>query len=140
MNLKIKRLSDNAILPKKAHDTDLGLDLFSIESATLDPGNWGLISTGIAVGFPEGYGAIIKDRSSIALKRGLHVHAGVIDGDYIGEIKILMYNSSDKIQHIERHEKIAQMVLTPIIICDILEVEDLEETIRSDGGFGSTGN
>jgi len=139
MKLKIKRLSDDAIFPYKAYDNDLGYDLFSNKALVISPGQWVLISTGIAVKFPYGYGAIIKDRSSVAYKKGLFVHAGVIDGDYIGEIKILMYNGGPLLQHITKGEKIAQMVLTPVVQCDTLEVDILEETDRSDGGFGSTG-
>ena len=139
MKMRVKLLSEHAVIPYKAYETDLGFDLRSISQVSLDPGAWTLVCTGVAIGFPKGYGGIIKDRSSVASNRGMFVHAGVIDNDYIGEIKILMYNGSSKLQHINRGEKIAQLVLTPVVQCDILEVDDLEDTERSDGGFGSTG-
>ena len=142
--LKVKKLHPNAIIPTKANDGDLGWDLYCLyptaftvythENAPV------LIETGIACEFPEGYGAIIKDRSGMASKKQLTIHAGVIDNGYTGEIKILMYYHGDKFLNIEAGTKIAQMVLVPVVPC---VVEVVDEIVSSDGrghhGFGSTG-
>jgi len=138
LRLKIQKIHDDSVIPTKSYVTDLGWDLYAYEHTTIHPGGYELISTGIRCGFPEGYGAFFKDRSSVA-KRGLFVRAGVIDGDYVGELMILMYNAGDKIQHINKGDRLAQMVLIPIVNCSILEVDELKPTERGEGGFGSTG-
>jgi dUTP pyrophosphatase len=139
--MKVKRLVEHAILPSKAHAGDLGYDLYSSDQITLHSGETKLISTGISVQFPEGYGGLIRDRSSIATKRQLFTVAGVIDNGYTGEIKVALYNSTESFQTIYRGDKIAQMILIPTVN---FTVEEVDETISNDGrgnnGFGSTGN
>lgn len=138
--MKVMRLFESAKLPQKAHAGDLGYDLFSSHDALIIPGDTILISTGIAIQFPEGYGGFIKDRSSVATKNKLFTVAGVIDNGYIGEIKIAVHNATGTHAVIQKGDKIAQLVLIPTVDFPIEEVRDLVSSDeRGDGGFGSTG-
>lgn len=138
--MKVKRLRDMAKLPEKAHDGDLGYDLFASTWADIMPNETRLVRTGIAIQFPEGYGGFIKDRSSVATKRGLHTVAGVIDNGYTGEIQIALHNVSNEIVEINVGEKIAQLVLIPTVNFAVEEVNELvQQDQRGSGGFGSTG-
>jgi dUTP pyrophosphatase len=138
--MKVKRLSENATLPQKAHSGDLGYDLFSVEDVIIFRDETKLISTGIAIEFPVGYGGLIKDRSSVATKKNLFTVAGVIDNGYTGEIRIALFNASDGATKISAGEKIAQLVLIPTVDFEITEVFELSSTDgRGLQGFGSTG-
>lgn len=138
--MKVKRFHRNAKLPTKAHKGDLGYDLYASQPITLYPGETRLIETDIAIQFPDGLGGIIKDRSSVATKRYLFVVSGVIDNGYIGPIKVPLHNASEHIQAIAPGDKIAQMILTPVINSDPEEVDEVVSSDqRGDGGFGSTG-
>jgi len=137
--MKVKKLHQEAILPNKAHSGDLGYDLFSVEEVLIIPGETKLISTGIAIQFPNGYGGFIKDRSSVATKKKLFTVAGVIDNGYIGEIKIALYNPTEDYSNVKKGEKIAQLVLIPTVDFSIEEVDELvSEDARGENGFGST--
>jgi dUTP pyrophosphatase len=139
--MKVKKLSGNAIIPQKAHAGDLGYDLYTNEGAAVFPNETKVVKTGIAIQFPEGYGGFIKDRSSVATKKGLFTVAGVIDNGYIGEICIALHNGTDSLIHIIPGEKIAQLVLIPTVNFEVTEVTELVSTDqRGEGGFGSTGN
>ena len=139
MELKVKRLTETAILPEKAHQGDLGYDIFSDEDKWIEPGGFKLVSTGISVhNSSYKYGFIIKDRSSIAMK-GLFTHAGVIDAGYTDEIKVLFHNNSSTAIKIEQGDKIAQLVPTKVVNFEVEEVDELYETKRGKNGFGSTG-
>ena len=143
--LKVKRLDKRAILPTRAYDSALGYDLYALEDTFVpkwsEKGDIGIakVRTGIAIEFPEGWGGFIKDRSSVATKRRLVCVAGVIDGDYRGEIIVCLENHSGENQLIKAGEKIAQLVLVPIANFPVVEVEELSETARGKKGFGSTG-
>lgn len=138
--IRIKKLLDTAKLPEKAHAGDLGYDLFAASWADITPNETRLVRTGIAIQFPEGYGGFIKDRSSVATKRGLHTVAGVIDNGYTGEIQIALHNVSNEIIEINVGEKIAQLVLIPTVNFTVEEVDELiQQDQRGNGGFGSTG-
>ena len=138
--MKVKRLSEHAQLPTKAHLGDLGYDLYANEGAAVFPSETKVIKTGIVIQFPAGYGGFIKDRSSVATKKGLFTVAGVIDNGYIGEICIALYNGTDSLIHIGPGEKIAQLVLIPTVDFEVEEVDEVVPTdLRADGGFGSTG-
>jgi dUTP pyrophosphatase len=138
--MKVKRLREEAILPQKAHSGDLGYDLFCAEDIMIYAGETRLISTGIAIQFPKGYGGIVRDRSSVATKRGLFVVAGVIDNGYTGEIKVALHNSTEGVDKIYAGEKIAQLILIPTVDFQIEEVEEISSSDgRNDNGFGSTG-
>ena len=139
MELKVKRLTETARLPEKAHQGDLGYDVFADEDKWIPYGEYRLISTGISVlNNTYKYGFIIKDRSSIAMK-GLFTHAGVIDAGYTGEIKVFFHNVSNTSIKIEKGDKIAQLVPTKVINFEVEEVNELFQTKRGDNGFGSTG-
>ena len=138
--MKVKRLSDRAQLPTKAHLGDLGYDLYSNEGVAIFPHETKVVKTGIAIQFPEGYGGFIKDRSSVATKRGLFTVAGVIDNGYIGEIGIALYNGTESLVHIATGDKIAQLVLIPTADFKVEEVDEVVSADhRGEGGFGSTG-
>ena len=138
--MKVKRLSDKALPPQKAHAGDLGYDLFSAEGAAIFPSETKVVKTGIAIQFPEGYGGFIKDRSSVATKKGLFTVAGVIDNGYIGEICIALHNGTDSLIHVAPGEKIAQLVLIPTVNFEVTEVDEvISADQRGVGGFGSTG-
>lgn len=140
MPLQVKLLSKNATLPQKAHSGDLGYDLYAGESAAIFPNETKVVKTGIAIQFPAGYGGFIKDRSSVATKKGLFTVAGVIDNGYIGEICIAIFNGTDSLTHIAPGEKIAQLVLIPTVNFEVTEVDEVVSADqRGDGGFGSTG-
>ena len=139
--MKVKKLSETAKLPQKAHAGDLGYDLFANEGAAIFPNETKVVKTGIAIQFPAGYGGVIKDRSSVATKKGLFTVAGVIDNGYIGEIGIALYNGTDSLIHVAPGEKIAQLVLIPTVNFEVTEVDEVVSADqRGDGGFGSTGN
>jgi dUTP pyrophosphatase len=139
--MKVKRLSRTAQLPQKAHIGDLGYDLFIDETTAIFPNETKVVKTGIAIQFPAGYGGVIKDRSSIATKKGLFTVAGVIDNGYIGEICIALHNGTDSLIKITTGEKIAQLVLIPTVNFAVTEVDELVSADqRGEGGFGSTGN
>lgn len=137
--IKIKKLHPEAILPNYAHPGDAGMDFFSNETTTLQPGERKLISTGISMAIPEGHVGLIWDKSGLASKHGLKTMAGVIDTGYRGEIKILIHNLSSSPYIIEKGNKIAQMLIQPVEQKKIIEVEDLDDTARGKDGFGSTG-
>jgi dUTP pyrophosphatase len=140
MRLRVKRLTNTSKLPTKAHGGDLGYDLYANEICTILPGETKLVKTGIAVQFPERWGGIIKDRSSVATKRNLFTVAGVIDNGYTGEVQVAFYNAGEHTEAFVVGDKIAQMVLTETT--DFV-IEEVEEVISNDGrdanGFGSTG-
>jgi dUTP pyrophosphatase len=139
--LKVKKLHPNATMPSKAHAGDLGYDLFACSVMDVFPDETKLIRTGVAIQFPEGYGGFIKDRSSIASKKGLFTVAGVIDNGYIGEIQVAFHNASEEVVEINPGDKIAQLVLIPTVNFQVEEVEELvQQDQRGAGGFGSTGN
>lgn len=138
--MKVKKLVDHAKLPEKAHAGDLGYDLFCSENIYLQPGDVTLVDTGVAVQFPEGWGAKIFDRSSIATKMNLIVVAGVIDNGYTGHIKVAFYNHGTKLIQFYVGDKIAQLVPMPVTNFPIEEVFEIESSDgRNQGGFGSTG-
>ena len=137
--IAVKKLSQSAILPTKAHVSDVGWDLYSDENAVIYPESSVVISTGIAVALPNTYFAKIFDRSGNAANRGFHILAGVIDTDYTGEIKVVVFNYTNQPVHIRQGQKIAQMVLLPNIYSEIKMVDELPETERNIKGFGSSG-
>ncbi|MBS3123105.1 dUTP diphosphatase [Candidatus Woesearchaeota archaeon] len=139
MTIKIKKLHPQAILPKYACANDAGMDFYSLENEIINPGERKLIPTGIAMAIPPGYVGLIWDKSGIASKHGIKTMGGVIDSGYRGEIKIIMHNLSNTSYMIEKNTKIAQMLIQKVEQKDIVEVEELDESDRGSGGFGSTG-
>ena len=139
MDIRGKKLSSKGTVPTKANASDAGWDLYSSEDAIIDPSNSELISTDIAMAIPDGYVGLIWDRSSMAAKRGLHRFAGVIDSGYRGEIKVCLWNSSDKYSVIKAGERVAQLLFHRVPSFSLKEVESLDDTERGKGGFGSSG-
>lgn len=135
--LKVKKLTETAKLPTKAHPTDLGYDLYADETVSIDGNSAIKIKTGIAVGFPESWGGFIKDRSSMASK-GFAVIGGVIDQAYIGELSIVITYKRG-VTTIQKGDKIAQLVPIPLTNWPIIEVDNLGKTDRGEKGFGSSG-
>ena len=139
MEIKVKKLSTEATIPTKANNSDAGWDLYVSEDAIIDPSKSELVSTHISFAIPEGYVGLIWDRSSMAAKRGLHRFAGVIDSGYRGEVKVCLWNSSDKYCVINQGERIAQILFQEVPHFTMNEVESLDDTDRGEGGFGSSG-
>lgn len=138
--MKVQRLYDTAILPSKAHAGDLGYDLYANAQVSIYPDETLLVKTGIAIGFPAGYGGIIRDRSSIAMKKKLFVVAGIIDNGYTGEIQVALHNGGPDIRTVYIGDKIAQLILIPTVDFAVEEVTELtSEDGRGSNGFGSTG-
>jgi len=139
IHLKVKKLREDALLPVRKRRGDAGLDLYSVEEVVLKPGEWKAVSTGIAVEIPQGYFGLVKDRSGLALKHALHCLAGVIDENYRGEIKVVLINLGDKEVRLEKHSRIAQLLIIPYLETEVEEVEELSDTERGEKGFGSSG-
>ncbi|UCH96052.1 MAG: dUTP diphosphatase [Candidatus Aminicenantes bacterium] len=141
MQLKIKLIDRKAILPRYAHPGDAGLDLFSVERKEIPPGESTLIRTGIVIELPENTEAQIRPRSGLALNHQVTLlnTPGTIDYGYRGEIKVIMINHGKKTFIVEQGMKIAQMVIKPVLTVEVVQVEELSETRRGEGGFGSTG-
>ena len=139
--LRVKRLSPDAQLPSRATDGSAGYDLTSIESHVILPGHRAIVRTGLAIEIPEGTYARIAPRSGIAVKHGILVGAGVVDSDYRGEVKVVLFNHDlHKTYNIQPDFRIAQLILETIQTPVVEEiVEELLNTQRGDGGFGSTG-
>ena len=143
MNLKVKKVRDNAILPTRGSEKAAGIDLYACidEPVNVAVGNTVIIPTGIACEFPKGYFGAVVPRSSVGIKRHLTLSncVGVIDEDYRGEIMMAFTNIGNEAQVINSGERLAQMVLLPYVLFDIEETDTLTETERGEGGFGSTG-
>ena len=138
MIIKIKKLKENAKLPKYHHLGDVGMELCSMETVTIKPGEHYRFWHGFALEFPEGYGAIIMDKSGIS-KAGLKSMGGVYDAGYRGEYNTHLVNLSDKSYTFEEGDKVSQLVIMPVVIGKLKEVQKLSESARGEGKFGSTG-
>lgn len=141
MILKIKRLSEGAILPHYAHPGDAGLDLFAVEEAELAPGQSCMVKTGVAIELPSRTEAQVRPRSGLANKHAVTVlnTPGTIDEGYRGEIGVILINHGKVPFIVEKGMKIAQMIVKPVISVRVEEVSELSDTSRGAGGFGSTG-
>ncbi len=141
--VRFKKLSENAVVPSYGTAYSAGADLYSAmeEDVIIAPETTEFIKTGIAIEIPEGLVGLIYARSGMACKKGLAPanKVGVIDSDYRGEIMVALYNHSDSAVTVAKGDRIAQLVLTPYIKADFEEADELDDTVRGDGGFGSTG-
>lgn len=145
MEIKIKKIKENAKIPKRATQGSAGMDLYACidESITLAPGQLAVVPTGIAIALPDnGCAAFLYARSGLGVKHGICLSngVGVIDSDYRGEICAGLCNVSDKPYTIEPGERVCQMVIAPVLTPDVAEAEELDDTQRGAGGFGSTGS
>ena len=137
--MEVKRLHKYAILPRRATSGSAGYDLFSADAVTLGPGDLACVATGVAIKVPPGTYGRIAPRSGITVKHNVHVGAGVIDADYTGEIKVVLYNNGKDTVEFKAFDRIAQLILEKIEIAEVIEVLKLGQTDRGSGGFGSTG-
>ena len=140
--LKLIKTREDAILPRYAHKDDSGMDLFSVDNLTLEPGDFSLVHTGISIELPPYTEAQIRPRSGLAYKNGITVlnSPGTIDEGYRGELGVILINHSRHSFRVTAGMKIAQMVIMPVLRPEVQVVVELSETLRGDGGFGSTGN
>lgn len=139
MKLSIKRLSPDAVLPKYQSLGSAGFDLHAAKNYVLMPGETELIETHLAFETPVGYELQIRPRSGLSAKTKLRVLLGTVDSDYRGEVKVIIENIGSMVSIIDKGDRVAQAILAPIVQADIVEVEELGETERNSGGFGSTG-
>lgn len=143
IKINFKKLNEKAITPTYGTPFSAGADLYACEGKeiTINSGETKLIHTGIALEIPDGYVGLIYARSGIATKRGLAPSnkVGVIDSDYRGEIMVSLLNHSKSPQTIADGERIAQLVITPYLAVEYTETDTLSDTVRGEGGFGSTG-
>jgi dUTP pyrophosphatase len=139
--VKIKKLTQTAQLPIKATPESAGFDLHTIEDVTIAPGEHCAVSTGLAVELQPGFAMLIYPRSGNAKKYGITLSnaVGVVDSDYRGEVKILLHNAGNNEVHFRVGDRIAQAIIHQLPAIEIVECEDLSNTVRGAGGFGSTG-
>ena len=138
-SLSFKRLDPRATLPARGSALSAGLDICSLEAVVIEPKQRALVPTGLAVAIPEGYYGRVAPRSGLATRNGLDVLAGVIDADYRGEIRCLLLNTGDEPISLPAQSKICQLILEKIITPTAVWADEISETDRGSGGFGSTG-
>ena len=139
MELSFKKLHPDAKAPTYAHATDAGMDLYTVEDFSLEPGARKSVPTGIALAVPAGHVGLIWDKSGVSQKRGVKTLGGVIDADYRGEVLVGLDNLGNQPQSFSKGDKIAQMIIQKVEHFELQEVVELDETLRGGGGFGSTG-
>jgi len=138
MELKVKRIHPEAKIPVYGHPGDAGLDLFSVVDRDLAPGEAFAVPTGIQIAVPPGHVGLVWDKSGISLK-GVHRLAGVVDAGYRGEVQVVMINLGPALFAVRKGMKIAQLLVQPVATVSVVECEELDDTSRGEGGFGSTG-
>jgi len=139
MLVKIKRLKPDAIMPNYAHPGDVGMDLYSLEDCELKVGERKIFLLGFALEFPNGYAAIVKDKSSLPNHYGIHTMGGVYDAGFRGEYNAQLINLGQEPVKISKGQKIAQLIFYPIVIGELEEATELADSSRGTGNFGSTG-
>jgi dUTP pyrophosphatase len=142
IELPVTRLRDDAALPQGAYPGDAGLDLIACERVALGPGERAIVPTGIAVAIPEGYAGLVIPRSGLALDHGISLvnTPGLIDSGYRGELRVIALNTDrERSFTVEAGMRIAQLVVTPVPEVDVIELDELPETVRGAAGFGSSG-
>ncbi len=139
MVLKVKPLNSSAKLPSYANPHDAGLDVYACEEVTIQAGQRRVVKTGIALEIPEGYVGLCWDKSGLSTKYGITTLAGVIDAGFRGELVIALLNTSETDHTFHIGDKVTQLLVQPICHVTIEEVESLSESVRGEGGFGSSG-
>jgi dUTP diphosphatase len=142
VQLRIQRVRAEARIPSRAHEGDAGLDLYAAESARIEPGARAAVATGIAVEIPPAHAGLVLPRSGLAARHGIAlVNApGLIDSGYRGEVKVLLLNTDrDNAFEVGPGDRVAQLVLSPVVESEPVEVDELEASVRGAGGFGSSG-
>lgn len=142
VDIRIKKLTEEAIIPQYANDGDAGLDVCSIDDIEINPGQRKFIHTGLAIEIPEGFAGFMQPRSGLAIKHGISIvnTPGLIDSGYRGELKIILINT-DKNEpfHISKGDRVAQLVIQEVPHINLIEVDDLNTSKRGEKGFGSSG-
>ncbi len=142
LEINLKQLDPDLPVPKYAYAGDAGCDLYSAQDIELGAGEHNMVPTGVAISIPEGFAGFVQPKSGLAAKHGIGVlnSPGLIDSKYRGEIKVILINlDKNDSFHIKRGDKIAQLVIQPVLSVDFCIVDELDETTRGDGGFGSSG-
>jgi dUTP pyrophosphatase len=139
MSLCVKRLTHDAILPTRGSNDAAGYDLYSTDQIIIPPTHRALVGTSIAILMPDGVYGRVAPRSGLAVKHGIQVGAGVIDSDYTGEVRVVLFNHGDRDFEVKKGDRIAQLILEKCETPDVQEIGVLKETDRGAGGFGSTG-
>ena len=141
MTLSFKRVHPDAVLPAYAHPSDAGMDIRSVEALIIAPGKRALVHTGLIANLPLGYEIQVRPRSGLALKQGVTVlnTPGTIDAGYRGEIGVILINLGDAPFEVKVGDRIAQLVVAPVLQPTVVEATEIDETDRGAGGFGSTG-
>lgn len=137
----VRRLDPGLPLPQRARPGDAGVDLYAATAVTLAPGERATVGTGVAVAIPEGWAGLVTPRSGLAQRHGLSIvnAPGVVDSGYRGEIRVILVNHGEEPVVLARGDRIAQMLVVPVAVADLLEVPELPGSERGEGGFGSTG-
>ena len=141
IDVAIRRVREEAVLPRQAYDGDAGLDLSACEDVSLEPGERAVVSTGIAVEIPDGYAGFVQPRSGLAARHGIGIvnSPGLVDSGYRGEIRVILINTdASESFRIERGMRIAQLVIAPVASVRLVEVEELTASERGARGFGSS--
>jgi len=138
--LEVQKLDDMAVVPTKVNRSDAGYDLYALHGAIVQKHCHKLIKTGISMAIPEGYVGLIWPRSGMAYKHGIDVFAGVIDSSYRGDVGVILYNSQYSDYNVEQGDRIAQIVFQKVKDFDLQLVDNLDDTKRGSGGFGSSGS
>jgi dUTP pyrophosphatase len=141
MKIPLKRLDPELSMPQRAHAGDAGIDLRAAESVRIPAEGWASVATGVAVAIPDGHVGLVSPRSGLAARHGIGVAngPGIVDAGYRGELRVILINHGPEAVTIERGERIAQLVVVPMMEIEFEEVDELPESPRGDGGFGSTG-
>ncbi len=140
MKLNVKKLDPNAKLPTRAHHDDAGLDMYALEATVIASGEKVALKTGIAMAIPTGYVGLVWDKGSVGVKGGVKTLGGVVDAAYRGDIIVGLVNLSKEPYIVEKGAKISQLLIQKVELPEVCEVSELDDTIRGEGGFGSTGS
>jgi dUTP pyrophosphatase len=141
MELAVRRLHPDAVLPRRAYDGDAGLDLPACERVELGPGERGVVGTGLAVAIPDGHAGFVQPRSGLAARHGISVlnSPGLVDAGYRGELRVVLLNTdAEKPFVVEPGMRVAQLVIVPVPELELVEVDELPESQRGVRGFGSS--
>lgn len=139
MQIKIKKLNPQAVIPACNHEGDAGMDIFALENIVIPARGRALVATGLALEIPLGFVGLVWGKSGLAVHHGIITSAGVIDAGYRGEVKVALVNTSDEDYTIEAGHKVAQLLIQKVEHPEIVEVAELSDTARGINGFGSTG-
>lgn len=139
ITLPFKRLDERAVLPNYAHEGDSGMDLYALEGVVVNAFGYAKLRTGVACEIPDGFELQIRPRSGLAAKKGVVAAFGTVDMGYRGEIGVTLFNHSGQAAEIAAGDRIAQVVLAPVVRAEVVETQTLSQTERGTGGFGSTG-